>query len=165
MNGTPRPNGRWIWFFAILAVMAVIFITILVRFNLAQQLTAEKLAAARRLWDERGPKDYDLEYVEQGNISATYTVRVRGGKVIYAEPDERPLSVKQAYYGMNALFDFLEDFLRRDSQPGRPRPFAVASFDQRDGHLLHYVRAVQGTRERLEINVRLTPTGQNSTGG
>lgn len=152
-----RTNRGWIYFFATLGVLAVIFITVLVRFNLSQQLTPEKLDAARRLWAEKGPASYDMEYAEQGSIAGKYEVRVRNRKVVYAEPDDRPLQQKRAYYGMDALFGYIAQFLKEDSQPGRPRPFTVATFDAQDGHVIHYVRAVRGTRERLEITVRLRP--------
>lgn len=163
MPGPPANRG-WMWFFAILAVLAVVFITVLVRFNLAQQLTPEKLQEARALWERNGPPNYDIAYTEQGRVSAKYEVRVRNGRVVYAEPDERPLAQKRIYYGMQALFGFVAQFLKEDSQPGRPRPFTIATFDSRDGHLIHYVRALRGTSERLEIKVEYRAV-TDETGG
>src|SRR5207253_997447 len=129
----PRRNRGWIWFFVVLAGLTVTAITILVVFNLSQQLTREQLAAAEALWKEKGPRDYDLEYTEEGSIFNKFTVKVRAGRVVDAQPDDRPLEQKRAYYGMPALFGFIEDFLQQDAQPGKPRTFTIATFDPNDG--------------------------------
>lgn len=152
---TPGRTRGWIWFFLFLAVFAVIWYTILIVFNLRQQLKPEQLAAARALWDEKGPRDYDLEYTQTTTETQTFVVRVRHGQVVYAEPDARPLSQKRGYYGMPALFGFIEDFLKEDAKPGSRRTFTVGRFDPEDGHLLHYIRRVTGTSQRVEIRVQL----------
>ncbi len=152
----PRPNRGWIWYFAILAALSVAAIIVLVRFNLSQQLTPEQLAAARALWQERGPRNYDLEYNQQGSTPETRKVWVRDGQVVRAVRDGEPLEERlYRYSDIPALFRFLADYLREDAAPGRPRVFCKAAFDPQDGHLLHYVRRVMGTSERVEITVEL----------
>src|SRR5687768_967182 len=64
---SPRPlitaaTRRWVWFFAVLAGLLVPFVAIQLWFNWRQQLTLERLAEARRRWDEKGPRDYVLKY-------------------------------------------------------------------------------------------------------
>jgi hypothetical protein len=161
-NGRPaaRPRTRshgWVWFFAIVALLTVTAIIILgvfkYRFRL-EPLTRERLDAARKLWDEHGPRDYDLRYttVKTGSTEV-YTVRVRAGEVVYAEPDPRPLARKRDYYGMPSLFRYLDEFLKEDARPGRPRAESLAAFDTHDGHLVRYVRRVPDTGQKLEISV------------
>src|SRR5262249_60155128 len=108
----PRKNRGWIWFFALLALLTVAGISLNWWFNLRQQLTPEQLAAARALWNAKGPHDYELEYTEQGSARGTYLVQVRGGKVVSATLDGRPLEPRlYPTSSMPALFDDIERFL------------------------------------------------------
>jgi hypothetical protein len=144
----------WIWYFVVLVILAAAGVWIPIQYNRNQQLTREQLEAARALWKQNGPQDYDLHYTKQGDATGTFDVQVRGGKVLRAELDGRELE-RRLYptVDMPALFDDLERFLEMDSQPNRPRVFAVASFDRTDGHLMHYVRSVSALRQRVEITV------------
>jgi hypothetical protein len=56
---------------------------------------------------------------------------------------------------MDSLFLYVADHMQRDEQPGSPRTFTSAGFAGEDGHIVHYVRSVWRTRERLEITVDL----------
>src|SRR5262249_4483768 len=69
---SPRPNRGWIWFFVILIVLTVTSITIMIVYNLRQQLKPEQLAQARALWEQKGPADYDLDYTQVGSASGTF---------------------------------------------------------------------------------------------
>jgi hypothetical protein len=151
-----RPKNRlWVWYFAALGVLTVAAVVTLIVYNLWQQLTPEKLAAAAALWKAKGPRDYDLTYRQSaGNSVDTYSVRVRGGRVESAERNGVPLEERQwKYHSMAALFGDIERFQELDAAPGRPRTYTVATFDKDDGHLLRYVRRVMGTRERAQIVV------------
>jgi hypothetical protein len=147
----------WVWFFVVLAILSAVAIGVQVWFNLRQQLTRDQLEAARALWKEKGPADYDLQYTKKGSVSGTFEVRVRGGRVVSATMDGQPLERRlYAFSDMPGLFDDLERFLEMDSAPGSPRTFTKATFDMAgDGHLIHYIRSVMSTRQRVEINVRL----------
>lgn len=153
----PTRNRGWIWYFVVVGVLALGSAVTLVTYNLRQQLKPEQLAAAEAKWEKNGPRSYDMEFTKKGSATGTYEVRVRDGKVVYAEPDERTLSQKAPYYSMQALFGYVDEFLKEDARPGAPRTYTVASFDPDDGHLLHYVRRVMGTNQRLELTVQLTP--------
>src|SRR2546426_9081808 len=83
---TSSPSGRrhsWIWFFVVLGLLAAVAIAVSVTASLRQQLTADQLQAARQRWREQGPSNYDMEYtLKRGDVSDTYQVQVRDGKVM-----------------------------------------------------------------------------------
>lgn len=152
-----RTNRRWIWFFLALIVLSVTAVTSLIVFNLRQQLKPEQLAAARQLWAENKPTSYQLAYTIKKGTEAkaeSFVVRVRDGKVVSVSLDGRPLEKRLfAYYGMDALLDFINDSLESDAKPGRPRTFTRGVFDPANGALRGYVRRVMGGSERVEITV------------
>lgn len=151
-------NRGWIWFFVSLALLTTAAAIIPLWFNLSQQLTREQLDQSRALWKAKAPADYDLEYVQRGAANGVFVVKVRGGRVASVTLDGRPLESRLfASHDMAGLFDDIERFYEQDHQPGSPRSFTKARFDPVDGHLLHYVRSVSSSRQRLEITVRLRP--------
>ena len=166
MPGVQPARYRWVWFFVILGALTTGGIAANVWFNLNQQLTPEKLDKARRLWQEKGPADYRLDYTIKrevnpdlaGTVPQNYTVQVRDGKtILVSTPDGRELKPGDAEFdSMDSLFDVIDRQLRMDSDPGRPRAFVKAMFDGSDGHVTHYVHSVMRTRERLEVTVQLT---------
>ncbi len=161
---TPRPK-RWVWFFLVLGTLAVAGLSIEVWSNLEQQLTLEKLAAARALWTEKGPRDYFLDYEVKRDdepdpaprTGEKYTIRVEDGK---AETPPR----SGEFGSMDDLFDWIEDRLRADRESDGPRPFVKGTFSPDDGRVLHYVRSVMRTRERIEITVTLRPVTASPPG-
>jgi hypothetical protein len=156
-GGPVRRSGKgWVWFFVILALLTVTAIVINVRYNLSQQLTADHLAAARALWEQKGPRDYDLEYEQKGADPGVFVSHVRDGKVVSLTRNSQPLEPRlYKYYDMAALFAYIEQFMKIDAEPGKPRTFVRAQFDSEDGHLVHYRRSVMGTQEWVELNVQL----------
>jgi hypothetical protein len=129
----------------------------LVVYNLGQQLKPEQVAAARKLWREKGPKSYQLAYRIKIGIDKEpdyYVVRVRNGEVISSTLNER-LEEKRLFAdrGMEALFDWIERFLEMSSKPNQPKTFTIGSFDPNTGAVRKYVRRVAGSSERLEIVV------------
>jgi len=156
---TERRRSRgWLWFFVILIALTITSITVQISFNLSQQLTQQKLEAARAHWREAGPRDYDLEYtIEKIGSKETFQVQVRDSKVVASTRDGQPEEPRLfRYRDMLYLFTLMEDFLEHDTQPGMPRTFASAIFDQADSHVIRYVRSVKSTLERQEIKTRLT---------
>jgi hypothetical protein len=147
-----------VWFFLILGALAAMGITTEIWFNLHQQLTPERLAEARARWRKNGPRDYVLEYAIRRDQTPDparpapekYTVRVADGKV---ESPPRP----GEFGSMDDLFAAIDRQLAADRESGGPRPFVKATFDPRDGHIVHYVHSVMRTRERLEVSVQLHP--------
>ena len=163
----PQQSYRWVWYFVVLGVLTVSACTILVWYNLRQQLKKEDLQTARALWKQNRPPDYDLTYTKRGSASGTFFVKVRNGKVVDVTLDgrevtqnDKPLDPSRYQrYDMTALMDDMETFLEEDAEPGRPRTYSVATFDPTDGHLIRYVRRVMGANERIEINVQLKKLG------
>jgi hypothetical protein len=157
-----RRNRGWIWFFITLLALTVTAITVLIQYNSRQQLTRQQLDEAMARWQEKGPRNYRLEY-ETKKVGSTETFRaeVRDGKVISVMMNDKiELEPRQyRYYSIPALFGFIQDFMEQDSKPDSPRTFVTALFDSRDGHPIHYLRSVMAKRERQEITVtKLDPT-------
>jgi hypothetical protein len=151
----PRRSRKWVWFFVALAALTVTAIVIETWYNLRQQLTPAQLEAARILWRERGPHSYEMTYTQnQVDGSDTFAVQVRDQKVVSVTRNGQPLEERlYRYHSIEGLFDDIERFLERDTEPGHPRTFEIARFDPQDGHLLHYVRSVARAHERQEITV------------
>ena len=157
-------SNNWLWFFAVIAVLGVLAVAINWTYNARQQLTPEKLTAAVKSWEDRGPDDYDL-MVEKKFSSAAgaavesefIAVTVRGGKVIAGTLNGQPLEERlYKYYSMPDWFEFVETLLTKDLAPGAPRTYRVASFDPATGQLQRFVRRVSGTNERQEIVFQLS---------
>jgi hypothetical protein len=61
---------------------------------------------------------------------------------------------------MLALFDDIDRLLEMDAQAGI-RTFNLATFDDADGHLIHYRRSVDGLLQ-VEITVQLRAVSRES---
>jgi hypothetical protein len=153
----PRRSRGWIPFFLVVLVLALAASVTLVVYNFKQQLKPEQLEAAWKLWKHKGPASYLLVYsVRKGEDQELerFEVRVRGGTTESVTLNGNQVERRvYPYYGMDELFGQISEFLRKDAEPGKPRVYTRAMFDDKDGHLLWYVRRVMGTRERLEIAV------------
>jgi hypothetical protein len=180
---TPRRSRGWIWFFLFLTAMAAAAITIPIVYNLSLQLDPEQLAQAERLWHERGPRDYDLEYAEKVDPEGQvffYLVKVRNGRTIAFVSngkteliDERAGLVAGPVVQLNAspefqehtvegLFRQIDRSMRDDAEKGGRRNYVTATFDKNDGHPLRYIRRVAGKRERVEWSTKLHPMSPDS---
>jgi hypothetical protein len=169
MVSKSRRSWNWVWFFAVLAFLGLSAVGINAVYNMRQQLTPEALEQARKLWEKNGPADYDLEYTKTLALGPDTTstekliVKVRNRKTIAVEgnvfiDEGRDKELFYSRYGMDALFDDIETFLKEDARPQSPRAFNRAMFDPADGHLLDYLRSVSATRQRVHIQVkRLDP--------
>jgi hypothetical protein len=124
------------------------------------------LAAAWKLWETNGPRDYDLRIeksTSSANSDGTARVevvesKVRAGKVLFASLDGRPMEARLLReYDMPAWFGFIEAFLKKDAEPNAPRTFRTAVFDAKTGAILNFRRRVSGTHERQEITIRVLP--------
>lgn len=157
MQNGPGASRTWIWFFLTVGVLGAVVVTVLIRYNLGQQLQPEELAKAREMWSAKGPSSYRLIYtVKRGEAEPdTIVVHVRKGRTDFVSLNGQKLEdSKFAFYGMDATLDNIEQFLENDRQEGKPRTFLRAVFDPVDGRLRSFVRRVMGSRERVEINVR-----------
>jgi Family of unknown function (DUF6174) len=159
------PRSRnWIWFFAVLGLLAVAAVAINGVYNMRLQLTPEALAHARELWEKNGPRDYLLEYTKTIDRAETFIVTVRNGETrsVVLNPGEQQLKLEARqyrFYGMDALFDDIDTLLKRDAQPGSPRAFNQAVFDPGDGHLIYYAR--NAGKEHVHITVKRLEPGKH----
>lgn len=150
-----RTNRTYLWFLGLLALLTVSAVTILIVFNVKQQLTRQKLDEAFALWKEKKPASYDMVFTKQVKEPEEFEVKVRAGAVVSVKMNGRPLDERQLiYYSMDALFDYVSQFLEIDSDPNAPRTYVVASFDKNDGHLIRYIRSVSANRQRVELHIK-----------
>ena len=160
METPPKKNRKWIWYFAVLAVLTIIATATLAIYNIRQQLKPEQVNVAIALWNAKGPKDYVLVYTAKktdlsGDTDDHYVVKVKDGQAYEVLLNGLPLVEERqlAYFGMNRLLQYIERFMEIDAEPGSPKTYRRGDFDGKTGALLRYVRRVMGTRQRLEITV------------
>jgi len=150
-------NKRWIWFFVVVIVLSLAAMAALISYNLSLQLKPEQLQAARELWREKGLQSYQLSYTIKRGIEGSkdsYVVRVRNGRVVSSQVNGKPEPRERyAFRGMDALFHDVTRFQEMDGEPGRPRTYTRAWFDEKNGAIRKYVRRVMGSHERTEIDV------------
>jgi hypothetical protein len=152
---SPRNRG-WLWYLLIVGGLAVVAVTILIAFNVGQQLKWDDVQAARRAWQQHGPRSYRLAYTSsvaesgQPKVVDHFVIHVRDGKTSAATRNGKEVPSEELdRYGMERLFDLVEANLREDAEA---RVFTRAKFDDDDGHLVWYVRSPRG-KARLEITV------------
>ena len=135
----PRRQQRlWIGFFLLLATLGGAAVGIPIVYNLGLQLKPDDELRARQLWDEKGPRDYDLELMRRENRQETadeYRIKVRGGQVTAVEsktegillvdetvglalgPVIRVQPVENlARFTIPGLFDEIESNIRQDAE-------------------------------------------------
>jgi hypothetical protein len=164
------------WFFGFLVVAGILVIIgsfVAKKYFLQRALTHQRLDEARALWNKKRPRNYDLTYSMKGSTAGKFFVKVRDGKVKDVTldghaltQDDRPLDPRfYPRYDMSGRFDDINDFLKRDAEPGQPRAIAVARFDPEDGHLLQYTRKVADNNEFIELtDFVLTPLPDEPAG-
>ncbi len=152
---SPRRRRRWLWLFLAAALTLAILLGLMVR-NLNQPMPLEQLQAARQQWRQQKPPHYLLTYQVKRRAEKPdfYSVTVEHGRVTAVTVNGLPQPPERFhFYGMEALFGYLQQFQDLDAKPGRPRTFTRAKFDPHDGHLLWYVRQILGENEGQEIVV------------
>ena len=148
----------WVWFFVVLGILAVAAVVIplfVVPMVQLKTVTIADIAAARKLWEQKGPRDYDMTLRKRGSVTGTFEVQVRSGQVVAVTMDGQPLPARQyADYSMPAVIDDLERFVELAASPSAGPVLLRARFDPQDGHLIRYVRKddQSGT---LEVSVKL----------
>jgi hypothetical protein len=179
-NSTPEPiqtgaplasatqkNNVWIYFFAFLVIASVGVTVLMIWFNLHIQLTPEDLEANHKLWQERGPKSYDMIYTEKLNNDdrkTVFVVKVRAGMVAEVLMNGKPLEPTKEdgqvhdprpYHSMDGKFRDIERFMDIDQKKDAPRVYAIAVFDPDTGAVLKYIRSVMVTGQRVELNMKV----------
>ena len=171
-NPKSARNRHWLWVFVVLGALGLLAMGINYAYNVGEPLTVEKLNAARALWEQKRPQDYDLhivfsrEYMSADNRGGTivdqFEVQVRAGTVTgflvngkEPEPllddqgrrrltDER---LRRESYDISGIFDSIEDLMNKDRREQNPT-FMRARFDANDGHVTLFTRQIHKRREQ-----------------
>jgi hypothetical protein len=178
--GPRTKSKRWIWFFVALAVLGLLAIGINLGYNLGEPLTPEKLQAARELWQQRRPADYDLKIltIQAGaTMRNRYALKIRAGKIVEFLVNDRtpePLLNREGQedfaaeryqveeYDIDGLFDAIEKLMTDDRKANRSN-FTRARFDKTDGHLQYYQRQVGGRQaQQIQVELKRVPPGGGS---
>lgn len=162
----PKRNRLWIGYFAFLIVASIGVTIFMIWFNLRIQLKPEQIQAARKLWEEKGPKNYNMIYTRKlgvTDVSEQFKVKVRKGSVIEVKTPDEPLKRPEdapaeedprRLHGMDALLAEMAANMERDRQPEANKVYVVANFDPATGAILRYIRYDMRTKERVELNIQ-----------
>lgn len=144
------------------ALVASIVTLVLVFRKEGDLLTPELLDAARTRWQERGPKDYDLEIVTSGAREARHVVEVRAGKVVRQTTDGAAVPERvRGIWSVPGMFETLRVELSNATHPKVPYgiddPEDVivrAAFDDEFGYPRRFMRHVlAGRKSSIEWEV------------
>ncbi|MBI3407059.1 MAG: hypothetical protein HY040_01720 [Planctomycetes bacterium] len=163
---TRNRSGRWLSILCLLIVLAFATVIAVGMFNMRNRLTAEALDQAQKKWRDSGPADYTLTYtIERRGTTGPdrYVVKVRNKRAVEATVNGLPEPADRlVYYGMNALFKYIQDFQDLDGK-GKDKAkddsaLTRASFDDQTGALVWYSRRKLGSDEHVDLTVEsLTP--------
>ena len=136
-----------------------------------ENVTSEKIAAARQLWSKAGIRDYDLEYTT-APASGHFLVTVRDGAVKKVEgigPQGERTELRIAaprYYSVDGIFTTIADELAQltQAQPfDQPKGTTIVMKFKPNPELGYpewYRRDIMGTSRSARIDiVRVTPVG------
>ena len=176
-------NRRWLWVFVGLGILGLLAMGINYAYNVGEPLTLEKLHAARALWEQKRPSNYDLrivfsgEYMSADNRRGTlvdqFEVHVRDKKVtgflvngkepepLLDESGQRRLDderLRRESYDISGIFDSIEDLMNKDRREQNPT-FMRARFDPADGHVTLFTRQLERRREQY-IQIALKKVGE-----
>jgi hypothetical protein len=130
-------------------------------------LTPLRLQQARQLWEQRGPKSYDLRIITEGRMPGTYWIEVRQQRVVRAVQqypdgretdlltitlsDGRTLRRDGQEWSVPGLFTWLEQDLERD-RSGQTS-YTFARFDAFYGHPVEYLRSDSTGQYRFRVQL------------
>ncbi len=151
----------WIYYFVVLAVLGTLAIVIPILYNLSLQLTPEQVREAKEKWNRKGPSDYDLRQevkIDMQKKADIYEAKVRDGVIIEAKCNGREISKSEVnVLTVPEFFELIERGLELDQVPDQRKNYAVAYFEKHLGYPARYIRRKRGSKERLEINMKVTP--------
>jgi hypothetical protein len=134
----------------------------MIDYNLRLQLKPEQLAEARAVWEERGPKNYDMIYTKKINEDKPikFAVKVRNGKVQEVLMNGKPLEADEdrqddmrIYHSIGAMYHDFGVTMRRDQEPKAPPVYVSLKYDDQTGRVIEYIHRVMRTRQRVQITV------------
>jgi hypothetical protein len=154
-------RGKRIFLVGLVAILTAPVVYVLTLREPGEPLTPERLAAARALWQEKGPKSYVIDVDVR---DAHHRVEVRGGKVVSMTTDGKEAEQRlHGYWTVEGMFQSLSEELSNLRRP--EGPFGVsdpaevtlrAAFDGRFGYPARFLRHVRNQTKSVEWNARLT---------
>jgi hypothetical protein len=153
-------RGKRMLVVGLVAASTVPLVLLLRRGPAGEILTAERLAAARALWKERGPRSYALD-IEAPD--ARHHVEVSEGKVVRMTTNGAPVREGASErWTVEGMFGFLSEELSNRQRPeaafGVSDPSDVvlrAGFDAKNGFPARFLRHVQGQAKSFEWKATL----------
>ncbi|MGQ0613861.1 MAG: DUF6174 domain-containing protein [Planctomycetaceae bacterium] len=121
-----------------------------------EPLTLPALEAARALWAEQGPRDYDLTVRVSGAMSGDHAIAVREGRVVSMRTgDVEAARTAWAYWTVPGMLDFLAEELSRAEigRKGGGETLLRASFDAAYGYPRTFLRHHVGDRQSIAWEV------------
>jgi len=164
VNQEPTQSNRRIWLLLFSAVTVVgVAVGLLVgsRGGL-EELTAERLAEAKRRWAEAGPGSYTMSIELGGGEAVRYEVTVENGTVtnMRSSGGDTPERTWTSW-SVEGLFAFLETELGNAANPQRAygvedpaKVILRAKFDEQLGYPAVFMRHVIGTRLQVQWEVK-----------
>ena len=124
----------------------------------AAELDAERLAAARELWESRAPDAYTLELEMRRALNELRTVTVHGGRVVDMTAGwVRTPESSWEYWSVEGLFDVLQTELANAADPRRNpsagRVALLVKFDPEWGYPSFFYRHTMGSLNDIEWEV------------
>jgi len=154
-------RGKKIFVVGVLAILTVPVVYILTHPGVGEPLTAERLAAAEALWNEKGPKSYALDVDVR---DAHHHIEVKDGKAVSMTTDGREVAERLwSTWTVEGMFKSLSEELSNLRHPeatfGVTDPGEVtlrAEFDRTNGYPVTFLRHVQGQTRSVEWHAKLS---------
>lgn len=177
----PRQSRAWLGYFVALITLGVTAILAPVIYNNSIQLRPEQIAAARQLWQQAGPRDYEIDYRVKRYYpdprADEYRVVVRDGRAVRVFCNGQAQVLADASAGLavglaaglvrdddagrqtvEGIFDHLDNLVgRTQGRASSKRDYCTGQFDAATGYPTHFIHRIAGTHQRQEWTVRVTP--------
>ena len=117
-------------------------------------ISQERFDAAHRLWEEHGPKSYEIEVKVQGPQAAVYRVQIRHGELASATRNGEPLPLgrTRGIWSVPGMFSTIEIDLAHSGPSGndetgvrRMQVTPLGTFDPQYGYPSRYRRVEWGS--------------------
>jgi hypothetical protein len=150
----PLSGSKWIPLgLGLLAAGAATAILIAQRGS-SEVLNREALDAARRLWQERGPKSYSLSVRVSGLQEGDHHIVVENGIVKSMTTGGAPVRESaRDHWSVDGMFQFLDEELRRSERANTAEVILQAEFDSESGYPRRFLRHFVGQTRGIEWEV------------
>jgi len=150
------------WISSVVAALVIALAIHLWTHKPLDPLTAQSLAQARQIWQNKRPQDYQMDVVVSGAQQGHHQITVRNNKVTKMLTDgvQTPERVWE-YWNIEGMFRFLNEELVQAKQPqmayGISDPSKVylsTTFDPALGYPQYFLRQVFGKKVTIEWEIK-----------